>query len=235
MLSAILGHELYIATNQMKTTLFIFTILMTGCISKQESPQELVAEARKTFMEAQEISNANSLAWDNLIDSIYKIADTNRTLSFDKLDHLINYDNSLDKFKLSELHFVKGDIYYRIDSFRNAVEEYTLATEPSKQGTPKELEARAGAYIKLKQFDKAFSDLTTASKMNYEFLWSVGNYYEIINKKDSAIACYNRLYWRDSVNCKEGKERVIELKKTNPKLLTELIFRSRQRIKIELK
>ncbi len=188
-------------------------------------------EIREDFAKEAEISNAKTLAWENLVDSLYKIADTNQTTTFLAIDNLISNDTSLDRHKISELHFIKGDIYYRIDSLQKAVTEFTIAG----QTTPKDLAARAGAYIKLKQYDSAFADLNKAAEINYDYFWNLGNYYEVIGNKDSATSYYNRLYKQDTTTYKFCQDRVMELKNPKTKLLTELVYRDRKRMVILMK
>ncbi|HEX9503488.1 MAG TPA: hypothetical protein VF974_04180 [Patescibacteria group bacterium] len=87
---------------------------------------------------------------------------------------------------------------------------------------PKYLAARAGAYLKRKMPDSAFVDLIKAAEINYDYKWNLGNYYEVIGKRDSALINYTWLYNEDSVVYKFCKQRINELEKRHPKVLTEL-------------
>lgn len=211
--------------------ILIMSFLLGGCGFKSNSIDQMIKENQKDFAKETEVFNAKILAWENLVDSLYKMADTNQILALDALDNLINNDTSLDRNKISELHFIKGNIYYRIDSLQKAIDEFSTADIEA----PKYLAAKSGAYLKLKQYDNAFSDLYKASKINYYYLWNIGNYYEVIGKKDSAIACYNRLYVHDTTVYKFCNERVNELKDLKTKLMTELVFRDRKRTVILMK
>ena len=88
----------------------------------------------------------------------------------------------------------------------------------------------AGVYIKLKQFDNAFKDLTNAAEVNQGYNWNIRNYYEIIGRKDSAILSYQKLYHQDTVVYKKCLDRIIELEKGKPKLFKELIYEDRERL-----
>jgi tetratricopeptide (TPR) repeat protein len=97
---------------------------------------------------------------------------------------------------------------------------------------PKDLAARAGAYLKLKQYNMALADLKKAASINHYYLWNIGNYYEVIENKDSAISCYIELYVKDTVVYKYCKDRVSELKNPKTKLFKELVYRDRERLVI---
>lgn len=195
----------------------------------------MMKEIREDFAREAEISNAKTLAWKNLVDSLYKMADTNQTTAFRAIDHLIADDASLDRHKISELHFIKGDIYYRIDSLQKALTEFTTSGQEYSMGTPKDLAARAGVFLKLKQYDNAFADLNKATEINYDYFWNLGNYYEVIGNIDSATSCYNRLYNHDTITYKFCLDRINELNNPKTKLLTELVYRDRKRMVILMK
>ena len=124
---------------------------------------------------------------------------------------------------------LKGDIYYRVDSLHKAIDEFSASARGQNFTSPKLLAARAGVYVKLKKFDTSFFDLQKAAEINYDYYWNVGNYYEIVGQKDSAISNYQKLYLRDTVVYKECKKRIEELNKKKPKLLKQLIYRDRDR------
>jgi tetratricopeptide (TPR) repeat protein len=221
----------------MKTTIIIstFIILFSSCDTNQKPLDKMMSEIREDFAKEAEISNAKTMAWENIVDSLYKLAHTNKYKAIISIDNIIHSDTSIDRHKISELHFIKGDLYYSIDSLQKSVDEFTTAGEAYNMGSPKDLAARAGSYIKSKEFTKAHLDLTQAALINYDYWWNIGNYYEIIGKKDSAIIYYKKLYTKDTVNCKQCNDRVLELKNPNTKLLTNLIYRDRKRSIIVMK
>jgi hypothetical protein len=216
----------------MKIIFYISTILflLTGCFSNQTNNPLDLDEIRAKFSKDAEISNARTQNWENYVTTIYKIADTNQYLALNRIDKKIEEDDSLNKDEKSELHFMKGDIYYRLDSLQKSLDEFTTYGQDDNMSSPKELAARAGVYIKQKHFKKALEDLTNAAEINYDYYWNIGNYYEIIGKKDSAIIFYNKYYQKDSVNGKRCKERIAELETGKTKPLTELIYCDRKRV-----
>ena len=198
--------------------------LLTGCDIKPFD--QMLKESRENFAKEMEIHNAGILAWEYLVDSLYKIADTNHVAFFLTIDNLISNETMIDEHRISELHFIKGDIYYRIDSFQKSITEFTAA---GVSCAPKYLAARAGAYLKLEQYDSALADLNKAAKTNYDYDWNIGNYYEAIGNRDSAIFYYTQLYNQDTIFYTYCKKRINKLKKPETKLFTELVFRDRER------
>jgi tetratricopeptide (TPR) repeat protein len=211
----------------MKTTFLILIIFISTTSCNFRSEPLNLDKIREDFARDAEISNAKILRWENLMDSIYNISKISYLSGHELIDKLIKSDRSLDEFQISRLHFIKGDLYYSQDSSQEAIDEFTLAGKVTKMNAPKYLAARAGAYIKLQQFDKAYADLNKAAGINHDYLWSIGNYHEILGNKDSALIYYNRLYMEDTVIYKKCSDRISELKNPKTKLLTELIYTDR--------
>jgi len=210
-------------------------LLLTSCDFKPKSPDQTMKVIRDDFAKVAEISNARTMAWDRIVDSLYTMADTNQAATISAIDKMITSDTSLDIHEISQLHFIKGDVYYRTDSLHKSVSEFTIAGQEYNMGAPKDLVARAGAYVKLKQYEKALADLNKAAEINYDYLWNVGNYYEVIGDRDSAISCYKRLYNHDTTTYKYSQDRVTELKNPSAKIMTELVYRDRKRMVVLVK
>jgi len=190
----------------------------------------MMKEVREDFAKGAQISNTKVLAWESLVDSLYNMADTNQMAAFQAINNLMSNDTSLDRYDISDLHFIMGDIYYHIDSCQKSISEFTMAEQDINFDAPKILAARAGAYLKLKQYDNAFDDLNNAADINYDYLWNIGNYFEIRGERDSAIFYYRKLYNEDTTYYKFCLERADSLKKGEIKTLTKLIYRDRKRV-----
>lgn len=215
----------------MKTSYLLLTVLfsLTSCVYSPQSPQQFLGAARREMAETFEASNAKVLAWEHLIDSIYKLADTNHIASLAAIDALLAHDTALSGKKFSDLHFIKGDIYCRLDSAEKSLDEFARAGQVYDVNAARILAARAGALLKLRRYNDALADLNTAAELNAAYLWNLGNYYEIIGNRDSAIACYTQLYTRDTVSYKFCLDRVNDLKNPKTAPLKELIYRDRER------
>ena len=129
---------------------------------------------------------------------------------------------SYDLNKIKDLHFLKGEILYERNDFRNALKEFSFDTIESYTI------ARAATYIKLNQFDKALQNIK--SQGNFENKWYLANYYEIIGKIDSAKVLYIQVFNRypEYEVGKNSANRLKELNKKKPKLITELILPTRK-------
>jgi len=207
-------------------TILIFVVLFISC--RQKSFQEKFDDIRNDFSKQAEIDNAKALSWENKIDSIIKLADTNRLLAIQAIDSIMQYD-TLGASKIFDLHFLKGNLYYQIDSLTKAIDEFSLA-ELRDVTSPKILAAKAGAHIKLKEYDLALNELRQAADINYDYYWNIGNYFEIRGQKDSALSNYQKLYDENKTVYKYCGDRIEELKHNKSKLLTELVYRDRERI-----
>jgi len=213
----------------MNKTFLLFPIFFLLFSCHQKSFQEQIDDVRDEYSKQAEIQNKQVLSWEKIIDSINILADTNQILAIKRLDTLIKFDTALTSEKLSDLHFIKGDIYYNVDSFTKAIDEFSFAAQRIHFESPKILAANAGAYTKLKQYDTALNELKQAADINYDYYWNIGNFYEIVRQKDSALLNYKRLYVHDTIVYNYCETRIRELKKNKPIFLDKLIYKDRER------
>jgi tetratricopeptide (TPR) repeat protein len=208
-------------------SIFFFTFLLISC--HQKTFQEHIDNVRDEFSNQSKTQNERILSWERTVNSIEIIADTNHILAINYIDSLIQFDTTLNMSKLYDLHFIKGNIYYNNDNLKKAIDEFSLSAQNAHFDDPKTLAAKAGAYIKLREFDTALNKLNQAAELNYSYYWNIGNYYEIVGQKDSAINNYERLYKYDTSFYKYCKDRITELNKNKPQFLNELIYKDRER------
>lgn len=213
----------------MNKTLSIFLIFLLLISCHQKSFQEKINDVKDEFSKQADSQNEKLLSWEQTISNINNLADSNQRLAINHIDSLIQFNTTLTGEKLSDLHFIKGEIYYNNDNFEKAIGEFSVAAQNLHFESPKILAAKAGAYIKLKKFDTAFNELNQAAEINYDYYWNIGNYYEIVRQKDSAINNYQRLYKRDTNIYKYCGDRIAELKKNKATFLTELVYKDRER------
>ena len=112
--------------------------------------------------------------------------------------------------------------YLTKSDFQNALKEFSFDTIESFTI------ARAATYMKLNQYDKALQNIK--SQGNFEDKWYMANYYEVIGKIDSAKILYKEVenrYPEYEVG-KNSANRLKELNKKKPKLITELILPTRK-------
>ena len=197
----------------------IISILFAACkMDNRDDIDRMLDNTRENLKKEGKKFNAENRQWDSVINNIYEVSKLDKKLAYQKVDLLISNNPQFDQFKIQDLHFTKGDLLYQNDSLNEAVKEFTK----SGINFPTSLAARAGAYLKLKQYRACLGDLNKAAEINSEYYWNIGNYYEVVNKKDSALFFYKKLFANDSVIYKYCGDRIKELKYTKTKPLTEL-------------
>lgn len=205
----------------MRTTfqIIIISILFAGCkVDNRDDIDRMLDNTRENLKQEGKRFNAENRQWDSIINNIYEISKRDKKLAYQKVDLLILNNPQLDEFKIQDLHFAKGDLLYKNDSLDEAVKEFTK----SGINFPTSLTARARAYLKLKQYKECLKDLNKAAEINSDFYWNIGNYYEVVNKKDSALFFYKKLFAHDSVIYRYCGDRIKQLADKKTKPLTEL-------------
>src|ERR1700759_1690119 len=147
-----------------KTLSILIFSLLAGC--HQKGFQEKINDVKDEFSNQADSQNEKLLSWEETINNITVLADSNQRLAINHIDSLIQFDTTLNTEKISDLHFIKGDIYYNNDNFEKAIVEFSLAAQSLQFESPKILAAKAGAYIKLKRFDTALNELNHAAEIN---------------------------------------------------------------------
>jgi hypothetical protein len=96
----------------MKNLIHILAILSfsTSCNSSPKSVNEMLDSTRKGFAEDAKKFNEKTLAWEKLVDSIYKLADTNQVLAIKSVNSLIAQDSLYSSVAIAEIHFINGEI-----------------------------------------------------------------------------------------------------------------------------
>ena len=171
--------------------------------------------------------NEEGVEREHFIRGFYEVAETDKLRAISMIDARLKKEDDISFIK--KLHFYKGDLLYQMDSAEQAVTEFNRSFPTTSLIHPGPLVARAGAYIKLKRYHEASKDIEAAISVNNSYLWNLGNYYEVVKKKDSAIYYYNKLYLDDTIVYRYCRDRIEELKSPETKLFTELVFRDRKR------
>ncbi len=137
----------------------------------------------------------------------------------------------LDNEGKLELHYLDGTLYYNDDDYVYALKEFGASDNDDF------VKARAACYIQLKRYIVAEALLRSQLKFNTGLNSSLGNLFEVTGNVDSAKAAYQRVYdadlkraggkfTSDQTFCSFCIERLNELAKTHPVLLTEFSFPS---------
>ncbi len=147
-----------------------------------------------------------------------------------KADSLLNVNkNEKDKYKSqikdnikNDLHYLKAELFYKLGNYHNSLLE--LEAYDYKSGDA--AAAYAANYVKLKDFKKAKSFIDNIG--NYIYDYALGNYYESVGNKATALKVYYEIKKDKSIKhyayYKLAVNRYEELKKSNSKLLNEIYF-----------
>jgi tetratricopeptide (TPR) repeat protein len=207
-------------------TLTIFSI---GCNNtEKEYNIYSIDDIREKFELQAEEQNKKLYEWDKKIEELYNRADQEFEYGIQYADSLLEFDKSLDKWKVSKLHEIAGELYYDNEMINLALERFKLYENISFD-SPGNKANKAGCYIKKGDLEKAMELLIEAADFNHEFKWHIGNLFEIQGEREKAIEQYKYLYLRDTIIYAYCNERIIEITEKAHYNMQELIYRNRRR------
>jgi tetratricopeptide (TPR) repeat protein len=214
----------------MKHTVYILTLIgfIYGCQPKQLKKNNFMDDIREDFAKQAEEQNEKIYDWEEKIEILYERADKNLQRGVEYADSLIENDKSLDKWKISNLHSIVGELYYDNDSIVQALERFHL-NQTLTFDSPRNKANKAGCYVKMGDFDKAMTLLEQASETNHDFKWYIGNLYEIKGEPEKAILEYDYVYRRDTLVYALYNQRIQELSNNPNQLMTELYYKDRRK------
>lgn len=218
--------------------IFSLCVIFIRCQDNKTAPsgQEKVIDTTNRECYSKEIEEEtidyNEFEKFNL--HLYILSDTNPNQTLKLADSLLekftndytSTGKTINLNKISDLHFLKGEIFYKQAKYKEAVTEFSFDTlEDISLG-------RACARIKLKDFENAHKDLLYRTDMYFGNRLELANYFEIVGNIDSARILYNQLWetdWvRGSNNFAQIPVRQRELNKKKPTLLKELKMPTRR-------
>lgn len=206
----------------LQTIIFFLLILLFSCRNEHEACQEadkVSAEMRK---------------FDSYLVTLYKESEKDPERVIRKSDSLLitnkketeKYRSQIKSNVESKLHYLKAEIFYKIGKYKESIGE--LNFEDYKRGEM--AIAFAANYIKLKDFKTAKSFIDSIGNLNGNY-YALGNYYESIGDKTSALKTYKHNLEDDKsrkhfIYYQWTERRVDELEKNKP-LLNEVFFPTR--------
>lgn len=199
------------------------THFFISCSSEHNLKND-IDELRDDFKNMVEEERSREESWENYKANIYKTAENDVTKALTDADNMANAFIFLNVHKKSELYFIQGDILMQIDSFYAAIDEFNKSIDVNRIDNPATLSKRAGCYLQLQEFEKAYEDLHKAYLSGDAYAWHLANYFEAINEFDSAIYYYNVLYQTDSLFYKKCAERIDVIESNPEKNLNEIIY-----------
>jgi tetratricopeptide (TPR) repeat protein len=198
---------------------FFLSILLISCRNEHDGCDE-----------ADKVS-AEMTKFDDYLISLYKESENNPERVIRKSDSLIiankketgKYRSQIKSNVESSLHYLKAELFYKIGKCNESINELNFENDKTGEAAI----AYAANYVKLKDFKKAKSFIDSIGNWNGNYL-ALGNYYESIGDKASALKTY-KYNLEDDKSRKHfiyyiwTQKRVEELKKNNP-LLNEVFF-----------
>ena len=182
---------------------------------------------REDFGKQAEEWNKNAKSWEEKIDKLYKYGDNDLKRVTMFADSIIENDKSLDKWKLSNLNTIVGEILFDSNSLELAMERFKLS-ELSTPDLPRNQANKAGYFVKKGNYQKAMSLLQKASETNSDFKWLIGNLYEVQGQPEKAVIEYEFVYNKGQRTYDYCGKRIAELKDPNVELFKELKFLNRR-------
>ena len=169
--------------------------------------------------------------FDDYLITLYKEAEKNPERVIRKSDSLfITNKKETEKYRSqiksnveSKLHYLKAELFYKIGNYKESINE--LNFEDYKNGEA--AIAFAANYVKLRNFKSAKTFIDNIGNINGHY-YALGNYYESIGDKTSALKTYKYILEDDKsrkhfIYYQWTEKRVKELEKNMP-LLNEIFF-----------
>ncbi|WP_143076449.1 tetratricopeptide repeat protein [Flavobacterium swingsii] len=169
--------------------------------------------------------------FDVQLIKLYKESENNPKGVISKIDSLLVANKKeTDKYKSqikssieSSLHYFKAELFYKIGKYDKSISE--LDFEDYKKGDA--AIAYTANYVKLKDFKTAKSFIDSIGRCNGNY-YALGNYYESIGDKTSALKTYKYNLENDKsrkhfIYYKWAERRVEELEQNRP-LINEIFF-----------
>lgn len=169
--------------------------------------------------------------YDDYLIKLYKESQNNPETVIRKIDSLL-ITNKKEKGKYrsqiisnveSKLHYFKAELFYKIGKHKESIDELNFDDDKTGDAAI----AHAANFVKLKDFKKAKSFIDSIGNWNGNY-YALGNYYETIGDKTSALKTY-KYNLEDDKSRKHfiyyiwTEKRVKALEKNEP-LLNEIFF-----------
>ncbi|BFM43807.1 hypothetical protein CFS9_24480 [Flavobacterium sp. CFS9] len=214
---------------KLQKIVFLFFLLLVSC--KNDKPDlSFDKEHEKMHQEEKKISEAFT-NFDNLLIKLYAESEKRPDKVLRKVDSLLlanknEKDRYISQIKPNidrSLHSFKAELFYNIGKYKESISELNI--EGDKTGDA--AIAYAANYVKLKDFKTAKSFIDSIGNWNGNY-YALGNYYESIGDKISALKTYKYNLEEDKsrkhfIYYVWTKKRVEELEKNKP-LLNGIFF-----------
>lgn len=213
----------------LKITTSFLLVLLFSC--KEITPDMTFEKSHMEMHQEDEKISQEIRKFEAILTKLYIESKKNPNRVLLKIDSLFTANqNEIDKYKSQikpnieqSLHSFKAELLYHIGKYKESISE--LNFEEDKTGNT--AISYAANYVKLKDFKTAKSYIDRIGNSNGDY-YALGNYYESIRDKTSALKTY-KFGLKDDKSRKHfiyyiwTQKRVEELEKNKP-LLNEFFF-----------
>lgn len=105
----------------------------------------------------------------------------------DSADSIINHLLTRD-YKSAYYHTLKGQVFEARQQYDSALIEYDYAI--AKESSSNARDRRAAIYIDMGRYNDAIADYKEIYFFNYDYSYQIGQVFEAMNQKDSALKYY---------------------------------------------
>ena len=168
---------------------------------------------------------------DDYLVTLYKESEISPDKVIKKSDSLLitnkketgKYRSQIKSDIESKLHYLKAEIFYKIGKYKESIRELNFEDDKTGEAAI----AYAANYVKLKDYKLAKSFIDSIGNWNGNY-YALGNYYESIGDKTSALKTYKYNLEDDKsrkhfIYYEWTERRVKELEENKP-LLNEIFF-----------
>lgn len=214
----------------LKNLSFLIIILscFNSCIEHVKTHGGLNKEQQRAFDKISEFENHISELHTKSESQPDKVLKETQSL----INQTLNSSDSLNiaRNKLDYLFSLRAEIFYKTEQYQNSIDEIIANSEihlKSSLISSHDNLVLACNYVKLKKYKIAFEQIEKAGKGYYITDYILGNFYENTEEIGKAKEIYLKIIREERSHYKFyelAQNRLTELEKESPKLLTELYF-----------
>ena len=194
--------QLYPNIDNMKCTLWICISIffLTSCKQSVNNVQDYETYHMELHKEMDKVSDEYGKFEKDLI-MLYKLSESQPKNVLAKIDSLIEIaKNEKDPIKsqisyniITSLFYFKAEILYKSGEYQKSINNIHKSNYRYKLIHTRNATALAANYIKLGEKKLAKSMVDSIGKGYYIYDYALGNYYESIGNRDSALIVYNQI------------------------------------------
>lgn len=202
--------------------MLVIILIVASCNNNNDPHQQFMDEVSESVQEFQHNQKQKEKDRMTLFSMVEKRIHSNPEKGILFVDSILDNMDMMG-YEKRELLSHTSDVLYKDGQYRYSLNQCFKTDKMSSTEDPLIYSYKARSYIKIGKKDSAEYLLLKASEINFDFEWLLGNFYEIIGFRDSAIAVYNNLYERSNFHYSYCLDRIDSINLGYP-LYQELDF-----------